>query len=517
MNFNRHKVDVANAIKNIGQIGDMVKGLAEGVKIMADPKIIKHLGKPGTLLDNFTVGDDATGAVGNIQRLVCSQLAIFMDLGKQIQEIGVYDDIQEVVVNQDSMFKRTKTVKVNNGSKSYLAMAVESASGIGQVILSLAEGYKSMNDVFPTDKEMTAGTARVSRSIAAIMTAFANIGYAMSADTTETFDLIPASVGNPELTQMFGRVSGLSPLVAAASANIFENASKNIQTIVGMVATGSSSVAKSMSDIDAFYKNATAVMHAAANLATIGMVFTKHYSGDELKFYTKGKLQPETLELNSFFESDLKTAKNNAGKMSEIADILSSAVPNLGRLTPVSGNAFVTFANKMAQGMKTLTGVKTDILHATNFVKTLQSAVKEKVFENINTNTQGIATAINSIDNDIFEPYAKMIGALGVMTEKHSEFVKMQKELYELLEKIIDKINDAGNQTTETSGNVQTTQTTQTGTTQTTQKQPQHQQQTQHQQQKPLTAKLSPSTVTFDQKSVTDLVTAITNAIEKLR
>ena len=516
-NFEHHKVDVANAMKNISQIGDLVKGLAEGAKIMADPKLSKAIGKPATITGDFIVGDDGSGVAWNIQKLVCSNLAIFLELGKKIEELGIYEAFHDEVV-QDVMRggKRTinKTVRVSEGKQSYIAMAVNAAAGIGAVITNLAEGYKNMNETFPTDKKMTEGVSRVTKSIVSIMTAFSTIGEAMLYDSSATFDLIPASVGNPEASKMFGKVSGLSYLsINSGSDNVFEKAKANINTIISTITGGSTNISSSMSAIDTFYKNAVPVMNTAINMSTIGMVFDDHEASGEnggIGIYTMGKTTPTLYKLNKLTNSGLTKAKTNAGIVSDTIGILSKAAPSLGRLTPAAGKSFVSFANQMANGMKTLSATSTNIRHATTFVEKLRLAVREDVFGNISANTQRIASAINSIDNEIFEPYAQMIGALGIMTDKHSEFVKMQKELFELLEKIIEKINSANGQTYVGNGDTNPTDTT-TGNSQTVGNTKQTTRNTQRGWEQPptLTARLTPTSVSLDYGNFMDELAAL--------
>ena len=492
-NFEHHKVDVANAMKNIGQIGELVKGLAEGAKVMADPKLTKDIGKAGTITGDFIVGDDGTGVVGNIQKLVCSNLAVFLQLGKKIEEVGVYEAFHDEIVQDTRRGGKkvtNKTVRVSEGKKSYIAMAVDAAVGIGQVIMNLAEGYKQMNDVFPTNKQMTEGTARVTKSISAILTAFSTIGLAMDFDSNTIHQLIPAAFGDPEMSKMFGNVSGLSPLLKKNSGESFNEISENIKTIVDTVLNGISGISGSMENIEDFYKKSNIVMESGINLTVLGMMFANHADEYKLTAYHNGK--DKTYTLSKLYKSWLENAKENVGLIKDTSKILSEAVPNLSKLTPAAGNSFVNFSTQMSKGMNTLSGTSTNIVHATNFVEKLRTAVKEDVFGNISSNTQKIASAINSIDNEIFEPYAKMIGALGTMTDKHSEFVKMQKELYELLEKIIDKINEANTPAPQTTGG----ETTTTGSTnsQNTQKS----QQSQQTKQQNLTARLTPTKVTLD-------------------
>ena len=512
-NYEHHKVDIANAMKNIGQIGDLVKGLAEGAKIMADPKLSKAIGKPGTITGDFVVGDDGSGVAWNIQKLVCSNLAVFLELGKKIEELGVYEAFHDEVV-QDVMRggKRTinKTVRVSEGKQSYIAMAVNAAAGIGAVITNLADGYKNMNETFPTDKKMIEGTSRVTRSIVAIMTAFSSIGEAMLYDQTSVLDLIPAAMGDSEMTKLFGRVTGLSPLNVKPGDNPFELASANIKTIVDTVVSGSGSISGAMSAINDFYKNSVQVMHTAINLATIGLIYDDYDKDHILYAYHNGQKDPVEYKMNEMNYLSLNNAKTNAGIIKETVNILSRAVPYITRLTPVAGNSFVAFSTQMAKGMKTLTAASTNIVHATKFVQTLQSAVKENVFNNISANTERIASAINSIDNEIFEPYAQMIGALGIMTDKHGEFIKMQKDLFELLEKIINKINEQGSVTVSGGETTGTTASAQAPAAAASKPAPA---QTQLKQQQ-LTARLTPSKVTLE---YADFIEAFKRAVAEIR
>ena len=569
MNFNHHKVDVAHAMEHVGQIGDLVKGLAEGAKILADPKLVKSLGKAGTITDDFIVGDDAQGAIGNIQKLVCSNLAIFLQLGKKMEEVGVYEAFHDEIVQntrRGGKVVTNKTVRVSEGKKSYIAMAVDSAVGIGQVITSLAEGYKNMNQTFPTNKEMTEGVARVGNAITSIMTAFSVIGFALTSGVPGQF--YDAAPGNPEMSQLLGKIPGQLFTLNMVGKEPFEKAGESISTIVNSLSSSFKTIADSKTSITDFHEigkkafeslgifvamstllsthaegvkttiwdgnkatgynlhilttemmntavaNAgsvksvmnsitkiftnlnklpkdsasikASIVESAINLTYVAKAIGDHNEGDTIAAYTDGK--GIAYKLRVFDNAIASSAASNSKFIHDTVLNLSKSTEYIPRLKANYGNTFVDFSNKMAKGMNTLAGASKSIQHSTTFINTLMEAVKERVFDNISMNTERIASSINSIDNDIFEPYAQMIAALGTMTDKHSEFIKMQKELYELLEKIIDKINGAGNYSTESSAPASTTGTANPGTSAPAAPAP-------RQDSKPLTAKLVPSTV----------------------
>lgn len=573
MNFQHHKVDVANAIAHVGEIGELVKGLAEGVKIMADPKLLKYVGNAGTMTEDFIVGNEATGAIGNIQKLVCSNLAIFLQLGKKIEEIGVYEAFHDEIVQdtrRGGKVVKNKTVRVSEGKKSYITMAVGAAVGIGQVITGLAEGYKNMNDIFPSDKEMTEGVARVGNAVISIMTAFSVIGSALVEGVPGQFyDAVP---GNPELSKLFGPVPGQMIMLNTVGNKPFDKATQSIASITNGLASNLKTLVDEKGPITEFPTLAKSAFESLTSFVAMAAVLSDHTEGTKTAFWAEGKGYAYSLHVTN--EDMMKSAATNMGSVEKVMNIILKIFTNLNNLPkdsamikgdlvesalnlsyiakavgdhtdgetvvgytggkgilykmrifdnsiansatnnskliydtilnlsnsmePLSklkvgyGDTFVNFAAQMTKGMNTLSGTRTNIVHATNFVEKLRIAVKEDVFGNISSNTQKIASAINSIDNEIFEPYAKMIGALGTMTENHSEFVKMQKELYELLEKIIDKINEVNSSAPQATGG----ETTSTGSTnsQNTQKSQQSQQ---HKQQN-LTARLTPTKVALD-------------------
>lgn len=444
MNFEHHKVDVANGMKNIGQIGDLVKGLAEGVKILADAKLTKDLGKAGIVDAEFNVSDDANGMIGNIQKLVCSQVGIFINLGKKIQEVGVFDDLQDEVVQdirRGGKKVTNKVVKVSKGKKSYFGVAVEAVAGIGGVISGLAEGFKAMNETFPTDKEMIAGVARVTKAIVAIMAGFSTIGYALKNGGGEYIPSVP-----PEFKGVFPNVPGTISNILYAGTSTYETATKCITTVVDGFNKSIQPLVDKKSAVNEFAANANNYMESIINLMGMSIVFSDHDNTAKTTVYQKGKGTIYTL--NTFNADIVKSAANNSDKIYDVVQTINKTLPSLSNIKSTSGNAFVSFAEKMTKGMNTLSGANTNIKHSTKFIETLDTAVKHGVFENISKNTASITQSINSIDNDIFEPYAKMIDALGKMTEKNSEFVRMQKDLYELLKKIIEEINKAGNSDT---------------------------------------------------------------------
>ena len=520
MNYEHHKVDVAAALKNVGQIGAMIKGLADGVKTLSDKRIISNLGTAGTIGDDFVV-NGGDGLIGNIQQLVCSQVAVFLQLGKKIQEVGIFDDIQtEVVQDVTKGLFRTKTKNksftVNKGKKSYLAIAVESTVGIGSVIQNLAEGLKSMNDAFPTNAKMVDGISRVNRAIIGIMSAFSMIGYAvMKGQPGDTFDAIPQSINDPELSKKFGKIPGELGYLGMISGSSMNSAIENVKNITDAFVTCIKSISDNDSNIKKFMNDVTPMMNATINLMQLGNIMGDHEAGTKLTIFgTRNVYDLPELKWWMF-----DSAKTKSIIIKDTVANLATCAPNIAKLTVKSGQSFVTFANAMTKGMNTLAGTKTNIQHSTKFVNTLRLAVKENVFGNISDNTQRIATAINSIDSDVFEPYAKMIAALGTMTEKHDEFVKMQKELLELFEQLIDKINSANTITNETNNEQTSTQAAsgnskQNGSQANTQ--PKQQPQLKHQPQQ-LVAKLQPSTVTFDQAQINKLLNDIATVIRENR
>ena len=235
------------------------------------------------------------------------------------------------------------------------------------------------------------------------------------------------------------------------------------------------------------------LVESAINLTYVAKAIGDHSEGDIIAAYAGGKGIAYKLRV---FDNDIaNSAASNSKLIHDTVLSLSKSTEYIPRLRANYGNTFVEFSNKMAKGMNTLAGASRSIQHSTTFIKTLMQAVKDRVFDNVSMNTERIANAINTIDNDIFEPYAQMIAALGTMTDKHSEFVKMQKELYELLEKIIDKINSGGSGSGSEGGeNTNPTTGSGNGTNSGNTPKPAPRQDTHD---KPLTAKLVPSTVTL--------------------
>lgn len=444
INFEHHKVDVANGMKNIGQIGDLVKGLAEGVKILADAKLTKDLGKAGIVDAEFNISDDASGMIGNIQKLVCSQVGIFINLGKKIQEVGVFDDLQDEIVQdirRGGKKVTNKVVRVSKGKKSYLGVAVEAAAGIGGVIYGLAEGFKAMNETFPSDEEMVLGVARVTKAIVAIMAGFSTIGYALKNGGGEYVPSVP-----PEFKGVFPNVPGTITNLLYAGTSTYETATRGITTVVDGFNKSIQPLVDKKSVVNEFVTNANDYMESIINMMGMTSVLSTHEDGYTVKTFQKSKGVVYTL--TAFNEEIAKSSAKNSDKILDTLNTLNKAMPTLSGIKRSGADSFVAFATQLTKGINTLAGANTNIDKSTKFVTTLHNAVKANVFDNISKNTASIAQSINSIDNDIFEPYAKMIDALGKMTDKHSEFVRMQKELYELLKKIIEEINKAGNDAT---------------------------------------------------------------------
>ena len=265
-------------------------------------------------------------------------------------------------------------------------------------------------------------------------------------------------------------------------------------TNVGSVKSVMNSIAEIFTNLNKLPKDGASIkgsiVESAINLTYVAKAIGDHSEGDTIAAYTDGK--GIAYKLRVFDKAIASSATSNSKFIFDTVLNLSKSTEFLPKLRTNYGTTFVDFANKMAKGMNTLAGASKSIQHSTTFIKTLMQAVKDRTFDNISMNTEKIASAINTIDNDIFEPYAQMIAALGTMTDKHSEFIKMQKELYELLEKIIDKINGAGSggETTAAAPAASSAATT-------TAAAPAAVAAPKQDKQKPLTAKLVPNTVSL--------------------
>ena len=300
-----------------------------------------------------------------------------------------------------------------------------------------------MNETFPTEKEMIAGVARVTKAIVAIMAGFSTIGYAIqNGGSSEYVPRVP-----PEFKGIFPNVPAtLHNLIAGNNGEHYQIAAKNITTVVDGFNKSIKPLVDQKSSVNTFAANANDYMESIINMMGMTSVLSTHEDGYTVKSFQKSKGLIYTL--TAFNEEITKSSAKNSDKILDTLNTLNKAMPTLSGIKKSSADSFVVFATQLTKGINTLAGANTNIDKSTMFVTTLHNAVKANVFDNISRNTASIANSINSIDNDIFEPYAKMIDALGKMTEKNSEFVRMQKELYELLKKIIEEINKAGNSDT---------------------------------------------------------------------
>ena len=447
MNYEHHKVDVTAALQHIGELGKLVEGLANGAKTLADAKFTKDIGKYGKVDENFNV-TGGSGLVGNVQKLLCANIGVFVQLGKKVKEYGMHEIFEDQVVQDvvDGTFRNTttnKVVRVKKGEESYIGIAVQAAAGIGGVISGLADGYAKMNKNFPTEDKMVEGVSRVAKATSLILNMFSSIGAVICVGKYgETYPLI---TDDPQMNSKYGgRVSGyLHNLYNDNTMGVIGKATKSIEETVSSLATSFGTLNGQKNIFTGFLKQSRTILDSIMNATSMSYMLCEHAEGDKVPYYSGGKSVGEYTTLPLYTDM-LDTAKVNADKISEIASTMTSASATLSSLNVKSSASFVTFANNMLTGINKFAGAKQNIKQSTDFIESLRNAVKEKVFDNISGNTERIANALNSLDNDIMKPYAEMIAGMGKLVEAdRSRTSQTLNEIKKTVEEIVEIVNKA--------------------------------------------------------------------------
>ena len=442
MNYEHHKVDVTAALQHVGEIGTLVKGLAEGAKILSDAKLTKDIGEYGVVNEDFKV-DGGSGLVGNIQKLLCANLGVFVQLGKKVKEYGMHEVFEDQVVQdvQKGLFGTSntsnKTVRVSKGEESYIGIAVQAAAGIGNVIVGLANGYKQMNDNFPSEEKMVEGVARVSKSIINIMDVFGNIAGTLTTGKSN------AASSDPAMYSMVGDVPASLYYLNITPTDVFDETSDKINTIATGMCDSLNHVTDNVQGFNTFSKNVMPIMETMMNLMTMSTIFSTHKDGFKVVMKSGHKGYAYTLgELN---DTILDSSEENAKIIANVSRIMSDAAPVVAKIKSSDGNSFVKFATSMTAGMNKLASTNKNVTNATKFVESLRGAVKEKVFDNISSNTERIANAINGLNNDIMKPYAEMIAGMGKLVEaEKTKTTQVLNEIKKTVEDIVEIVNKGG-------------------------------------------------------------------------
>lgn len=160
LNFSKHEVDITAAMEQAGHLGEMVKGIAEGIKELGGKKI--DLGEPGVIGDDFTLTGGKPGTIlYNIQSVLCGLLPIFTQLGEKIRTTGVYKDVKN-----EGLFKKTTT------TNSYLGLAVTSISGVIDIVKNTVSLFKDISELYKKPEKINSGIDNAILSINSLFTQF---------------------------------------------------------------------------------------------------------------------------------------------------------------------------------------------------------------------------------------------------------------------------------------------------------------------------------------------------------
>jgi len=450
VNYNTHKTDVARALESVGNIGKMMEGMAAIVKALSDKKIIENIGEPGKINKDWGV-DGGSGMVRNMQMLTCGAISVFWQLGESLKNGGVLYDIEtkseskaEVKLWGAGVSTSSSTKKTP--SKTYFGMAVDAATGIGDIISGIAEGFEALGKIAKPDKIIDV-TAKLVQSIALSLTAFAQIGASVTSDGTQkSFDLIPAELGYPEATAKFGKVGQLRRLLYWPNSDEpqWDKVMEGVKKAAKGVSESVKSLAAEQSSLNYIAKNPTNVFEPVVNIMTMATTFVERENDTKYTFYSKSK--PIEYTLKSFKTSDLDKSKGIADKYASVLTKVKNMSDTAANIKSANGRNFTDFTNQLVTGMNKLAGAGNNIDKSQKFVDSLRNAVKEKVFDNISSNTQKIANAINSINNDIMKPYADMIAGFGeLVSADNAKTTKALEDIKKTIEEIVETINSNGN------------------------------------------------------------------------
>lgn len=440
MNYNSKKVDIARAMENVGQIGTLISGMAQGIKTFAeiDPK--KDIGSAFDIDDDWHLTGNGGGMIGNIQQMLCGFFPAFILMGKKLYETGTFDEVVEAAKYEDHWYGSRKTQDAKTEKKSYVGMAIEAASGIGGIIRDFAEGMKMMNEAYPDSSKLTTGVGNVIRAISAVFTGFGTIGYKVKTGAGGIEPVLPNGMGS-EFN--FGLVdSRVTYILRSDNSNRIADLSSAITEAVKGFGESMKTLKDQMPTATEVNKNMQMYMLTLMNISSSALVMSDHTAADTALIYdNKGITSYQLTNLNA---NMLSQANSNAKEMKSIMGYVSGMSKTADGLSDTAGKKFTTFATQLTSGMNTLASAKNNITSATAFMATLIKAKNNNVFDNIATNTERIAQAFNSINSNIMKPYAEMIAGMGEMAKRTGATKSVLDDVRDLIVEMIENIKELG-------------------------------------------------------------------------
>lgn len=442
VNYNSKKVDIARAMENVGQIGTLISGMAEGVKTFSQLNPKKDIGTAYDINDDWTLTGNGGGMIGNIQQMLCGFFPAFILLGKKLEETGTYEEIVEPA--EYGFLGNTKKA-AKTEKKSYVGMAIDAASNIGTIIRDLAEGMKTFNELYPDSSKLTVGVGNVIKAISTIFTAFGNIGYVIESGSGGVQPVLPNGAENGfDFGMIHANVRRLRYSANGGDmSETFDKVNSNISNIIKGIGESMNTLKGQMGTVNEISKNMRGYIFSIMNMSTAAVVLGDHEAGETALIYEGNKIQ--SYELGTFDIFIAKSADENAAQMKKVVNKVATMGDTIMKIPKDAGKKFTVFTQDLVKGMNQLAATRNNVSAATKFIDSLTKAKNEQVFENIASNTERIAQALNSISVNTMQPYAEMIAGMGEMAKNASNAKKIMDEIRDLIEDMVDKIGELRN------------------------------------------------------------------------
>ena len=447
VNYNSKKVDIARAMENVGEVGKLIEGMANGIKTFSeiDPK--KDIGTAFTVNDDWSLGGNGGGMIGNIQQMLCGFFPAFIIMGKRLYETGTFDEVVEAAkYEKGGLFggKSVKTQDARTEKKSYVGMAIEAAKGIGDIVVSFAEGMKTFSETYKDTTSLMTGVSNVVKAISTILTGFGNIGAVICTGSGGVQPVLPAGAENGfDFGKMHGNIRRLRYGASGQDmTDVFSKINDGVGALIKGVGENVKSIKENLGTVSEVNKGMSEYIMTLMNLSAAALVMTDHTSADRAFIYSNKRI--ESYELQTFNLDIVKRANDNVGEMKTAVSKVVDISKNISGIPVDSGKRFTAFTQDLVKGMNTLASTSNNVSAATKFINSLTKAKNNNVFDNIATNTERIAQAFNSIRVSVMKPYAEMIAGMGEMAKRTSASKKIMDDIKELVEEMVAKISELG-------------------------------------------------------------------------
>lgn len=446
VNYNSKKVDIARAMENVGQIGTLISGLAQGVKTFAEINPKKDIGSAFEINDDWTLSGNGGGMIGNIQQMLCGFFPAFIQLGKKLEETGTFEEVVEAAKYKKGFlgFGSVKTQDARAEKKSYVGMAISAARGIGGIISDLAEGMKSFNEAYPDPSKLTTGVGNVIKAVSSMFTGFGTIGYAI----VNGGGLLPVLPSGAENGFDFGYIHGNVRMLRYAPdgsdmAEVLNSIGSSMNALITGTGESVNKMKGQMPAVNEVNKSMEAYILTLLNLSTAAHIMGGHTAEESAFFYTSKGIT--SYQMQNMDNALVKGAYSNASEMKNVVGKVVAMGKSIQTMPDSAGKKFTVFTTDLVRGMNRLAATRNNVTAATKFIDSLTKAKNGQVFENIASNTERIAQALNSINSNNLQPYAEMIAGMGKLSESTSDAKEIMDEIRGLIEDMVDKIGELRN------------------------------------------------------------------------